>query len=76
MPKKVEHKGKKYKVSWISYAFTKCRLVINGVPSEIIMLQEDLTDVESYKLYAKRAIESYDTRKSSEKAFNDWDGKL
>ena len=74
--KKVEYKGKKYKVSWISYAFTKCRLVINGVPSEIIMLQSDLVDVESYRIYAKKAIELYITQESAEEAFNKWDGKL
>ena len=76
MAKKVEYKGEKYKVSWISYAFTKCRLVINGLPSEIIMLQSDLADVESYRVYAKKAIESYITHNNAEEAFNKWDGKL
>ena len=76
MAKKVEYKGEKYKVSWISYAFTKCRLVINGLPSEIIMLQSDLVDVESYRIYAKKAIELYITQESAEEAFNKWDGKL
>jgi len=76
MTKKVEYNGKTYKITTVNYAFTSQRLIVNGEPSNIKMNNDNLDDVNSWKIYAKRAIEEYNRRYTARKEFEKWDGKL
>lgn len=76
MSKKVTYEGKEYKISFISYGYGDSRFCVNGDPTSFYMSNEKLTDVESFKSYAKKAIKEYTTKKIAEETFENWDGTI
>ena len=76
MEKKVEYSGVTYKIDFDSYGFTMSRFIVNGECTSKKMLNESLNNIDSFKKYAKEAIEEYIEKKNTEEVFNKWDGKL
>jgi len=76
MAKKVEYKGKTYKISCIEYGYTGSQLFVNGKGCNIKPDNTSLETIDGYKKYAIEAIEEYEARKTTQDAFNNWDGKL
>jgi len=74
--KKVEYEGKLYKISFTSYGYSDSRLCVEGEATAEYMNNGSLQNVEVFKKYAKRAIQQYIEKKTAERAFEEWDGKL
>jgi uncharacterized Fe-S cluster protein YjdI len=76
MTKKVLYEGKEYKIFFQSYGYGYSRFCVNGEPTSFYIPNEKLTNVESFKSYAKKAIKEYIAKKVAEDTFEQWDGKI
>jgi uncharacterized Fe-S cluster protein YjdI len=76
MTKKVLYNGKKYKVSFQAYGFEDSRFCINGEPTSFYMSDEKIINLDVFKMYAERAIKEYVAKKTAEKVFKEWNGKI
>lgn len=76
MTKKVLYEGKEYKISFQSYGYENSRFCVNGEWTSFYMSDQNLTNVEEFKKYVKKAIKEYNSKKMAKETFEQWDGKI
>lgn len=76
MSKKVEYKGKDYKIDTRDYGYSSQKLIVNGEESSKTISNDSLQNVPAFAIAARAAIEEYEARNKTAKTFKEWDGKL
>ncbi len=75
MRKVVEYEGKKYTLTFGELSGDSV-IRVNGESSKILISNSAITDIETFKKFAKSAINAYNERRTAVKKFEEWDGKL